>query len=149
MDRGSKSNLGPSSEPSHSLALTLAQGAQIALQGAHNIGQSLDMLEQAASSASGGICSCEMATSRQEAGPLGVWKNTSWVPVIFIPWSRSLQRLPGRAWLVSGTSTGYLACVTCGGRVAVVSAVLSGSVVVKQLHATLQNTPRKKTRQAR
>lgn len=146
MDTGSDANPGPSSAPSPSLDLTPVLGAQIALQDALTIGQSSDMLEQAALSLSGGICYCEMASPRQEAGERGVWKNTSWVPVIFMPSLPSLKRLPGRAWMLSGWSTGYLKCGNCGRLVAVVSAALSGSVVVNMLHATSRNTRRKPTK---
>jgi len=143
---GSGFNPGPSSVPSPSLDLTHVLGAQIALQGALTIGQSSAMLVQAAHSLSGGICSCEMALPRQEAGGREVWKNISWVPVIFMPSLPSLKRLPGRAWMLSGWSTGYLRCGNCGSLSAVVSAALSGSVVVSTLRPTSLSTPPKPTK---
>jgi len=120
--------------------------AQIALPGVLSIGQSSAMLVQAAASHAGGICSCEKALPRREVGGRGVWNATSWVPVIFMPSLPSLKRLPGRAWMFSGWSTGYLKCESCGGLVAVVSAALSGSVVHSMLHATFQSTPPKPTK---
>jgi len=146
MDPGSQSNRGPSSRPSPSQGLTPAQVAQIAHSDVLSIGQSSAMLEQAAASLDGGICSCAMAKSRQEAGRLGDWKNTNWVPVIFTPSSQSLKRLPGRVWMCSGWTTGYLECASCGGRSAVVSAELSGVVLVTTLPNTLASTPRKRTK---
>jgi len=145
-DRGSGFNRGPSSPPLHSLDLNLIQGAQIALQDVLTIGQSSDMLVQAASFPAGGICCCKMALLRQEVGRRGVWRDINWVPVIFMPSLPSLRRLPGRAWMLSGWCTGYLRCATCGGLVAVVSAALSGSVVVNMLHATSLSTALKPTR---
>jgi len=139
MDLGSASNRGPSSVPSLFPDLTPFLGAQIALPDALTIGQSLAMLEHHASSPDGGICSCKTGKSRPEAGRLGVWKDTNWVPVIFMPYLPSLRRRPGRAWMFSGWSTGFLRCVICGGLVAVVSAELSGCVVTHTLHATLAN----------
>ena len=143
MDPGLASNPGHSSahSPFHDPIPNL--GAQIALLGALTIGQSSDMLEQAAASHAGGICSCEKALPRREVGGRGVWNDTSWVPVIFMPSLPSLRRLPGRAWMFSGWSTGYLKCESCGGLVAVVSAALSGSVVHTMLHSTFQSTPPK------
>jgi len=143
---GSQSNPGSSSLllPSH--AQTHALGVQIALQGALSIGQSSDMLVRAAASHDGGICSCEVATSREKAGRQGVWKSTSWAPVIFMPSSQSIRPLPGRAWMCSGWTTGYLICVSCGGRSAVVSAELSGVVLATKLVATLASTPLKRTK---
>jgi len=146
MDRGSQSNPGPSSAPSRSPDPIPNPGAQTALQGALTIGQSSDMLVQAAASHDGGICSCEMALPRKEVGGRGVWKDTSWVPVTFTPLLQSLKRLPGRAWMFSGWSTGYLRCEICGGLVAVVSAVLSGSVVHTMLRSTFQSTAPKRTK---
>ena len=144
MDPGSQSNPGPSSPPSRFLGQTHVLGAQIAQQGALTIGQSSAMLEHQAATLAGGICSCAMAASREAAGRLGDWKNTSWEPVIFMPSSQSLKRLPGRVWMCSGWSTGYLKCESCGGHVAVVSAALSGSVVHTMLHSTFRSTPLKK-----
>ncbi len=148
-DPGLVSNPGHSSAPSPSLDQTLNLGAQVALQGAFTIGQSSDMLVQAAASHDGGICSCELALPRKEVGGRGVWSDTSWVPVIFMPSLPSLKRLPGRAWMFSGWSTGYLRCASCGGLVAVVSAALSGSVVHTMLHSTLQSTRRRRTKPVR
>jgi len=140
-DRGSASNPGHYSArlPSHDPIPNL--GAQIALQGVLTIGQSSVMLARAAASHAGGICSCEKALPRKEVGGRAVWNDTSWVPVIFMPSLPSLKRLPGRAWLFSGWSTGYLRCESCGGLVAVVSAALSGSVVHTMLHSTFPSTP--------
>jgi len=149
MDPGSESNPGNYSPHSPSLDPTPLLGAQIALQGAHTIGQSLDMLERAASSQDGGICSCKEAKSRQAVGQRGVWKNTSWVPVIFTPYLASLRMLPGRAWQLSGWSTGYLQCLNCGGRSAVVSLELSGCAVTTTLHVTLPSTLPKPKKRAR
>jgi len=143
---GSQSNPGPSSPLSPSLGQTHALGAQIALRDALTIGQSLAMLERQAASLAGGICSCEVATSREKAGRQGVWKNTNWVPAIFMPSSQSIRALPGRAWMCSGWTTGYLTCANCGGRSAVVSAELSGVVVATKLVATLPSTRRKRTK---
>jgi len=148
-DPGSASNLGPSSRPLLSLDLTQLLGAQIALHDALTIGQSSDMLVQAARSLDGGICCCAVALSRAEVGGREAWKDTSWVPVIFMPSLPSLKRLPGRAWMLSGWSTGYLKCKNCGAISAVVSAALSGSVVVSMLHATFLNTAPKPTKRAR
>jgi len=146
MDHGSEPNLGPSSPPSRFLGPTHALGAQIALPDALTIGQSSATLERLAASRDGGICSCAMAKSREEAGRLGAWKNTSWEPVIFMPSSQSLKRLPGRVWMCSGWTTGYLKCVSCGGRSAVVSAELSGVVLVTKLQSMLVSTPPKRTK---
>jgi len=143
---------GLQSNPGHSFAHSPSPdpipnlGAQIALQGALTIGQSSDMLVQAAASHDSGICSCVMALPRKEVGGRGVWNDTSWVPVIFMPSLQSLKRLPGRAWMFSGWSTGYLRCASCGGLVAVVSAALSGSVVHTMLHSTFQSTAPKPTK---
>jgi len=146
MDPGSASNRGPSLQPSRFLGQTLVLGAQTVLPDALTIGQSSAMLERRAASLAGGICSCELATSRKEAGRQGAWKDINWVPVIFMPSSRSLTPLPGRVWMCSGWSTGYLTCVKCGGRSAVVSAELSGVALVTKLVATLQSTRRKRTK---
>jgi len=145
-DPGLVSNPGHSSAHSPSPDPIPTLGAQIALQGALNIGQSSGMLMRAAAFHVGGICSCEKALPRKEVGGRGVWNDTSWVPVIFMPSLPSLKRLPGRAWMFSGWSTGYLRCVNCGGLVAVVSAALSGSVVHTMLHSTFQSTPPKRTK---
>jgi len=145
-DPGFQSNPGHSSAHSPFLDPILKLGAQIALQGALNIGQSSDMLVRAAASHVGGTCSCEKALPRKEVGGRGVWNDTSWVPVIFMPSLPSLKRLPGRAWMFSGWSTGYLRCESCGGLVAVVSAALSGSVVHTMLHSTFLSTPPKPTK---
>jgi len=143
MDHGSESNPGPSSAPSLFPGQTHVLDAQIALPGVLTIGQSSAMLERQAASLVGGICSCEMAASRQAAGRQGVWKNINWEPVIFMPSSRSIRPVPGRVWMVSGWSTGYLRCASCGGRSGVVSAELSGVALVTTLHSMLVNTPRK------
>jgi len=145
-DPGSLYNPGTTSAPLPSLDLTHVLGAQIALHDALTIGQSSDMLVQAARSQDGGICSCAMALSRKEVGARAAWKNTDWVPVIFMPSLPSLKRLPGRAWMLSGWTTGYLRCQICGAMSAVVSAALSGSVVVSMLHATFLNTAPKPTK---
>jgi len=149
MDHGLASNPGHSSahSPFHGPVPNL--GAQTALLGALTIGQSSDMLVQAAASHAGGLCSCEKALRRREVGGRGVWNDTSWEPVIFMPSLQSLKRLPGRAWMFSGWTTGYLKCESCGGLVAVVSAALSGSVVHTMLHSTFQSTPRKRTKPGR
>lgn len=147
-DPGSLYNHGTSFAPLLSPDLTHVLGAQIAQHDALTIGQSSDMLVQAARSLDGGICSCELALPRQEVGAREAWKDTSWVPVIFMPSLPSLKRLPGRAWMLSGWSTGYLRCRSCGGMSAVVSAALSGSVVVSMLHATFLNTAPKPTKLA-
>jgi len=146
MDPGSQSNPGASSAHSLSRGRIHALDAQIALHDVLTIGQSSAMLEHQAASLDGGICSCAMSKSRKEAGRLGEWKNTSWEPVIFMPSSQSLKRLPGRVWMCSGWTTGYLKCVSCGGRSAVVSAELSGVVLVTTLQSTLASTPRKPTK---
>jgi len=146
MDRGSVSNPGPSSQPSRFLGQTLVLGAQTALPDALTIGQSSAMLERRAASLAGGICSCELAISRTEAGRQGAWKDISWEPVMFMPSSRSMRPLPGRVWMCSGWTTGYLICVKCGGRSAVVSAELSGVVLATKLQSTLANTRRKRTK---
>jgi len=148
-DHGSPSNPGLSSPPSHFHGQTHSLGAQIAQPGALTIGQSSAMLERRAASLVGGICSCEMAKSRAEAGRQGVWKNTNWEPVIFMPSSQSMTPLPGRVWMCSGWSTGYLRCAICGGRSAVVSAELSGVVLATRLVSTLANTRRKPTKPVR
>ena len=147
-DPGSQSNPGPSSRPSRFLGQTHAQGAQIALPDALTIGQSSDMLARQAASLVGGICSCEMGISREKAGRQGVWKNISWEPVIFMPSLRSINPLPGRVWMLSGWTTGYLRCGSCGGRSAVVSAELSGAVLATKLQSTLASTPQKRTKRA-
>ena len=143
---GSQSNPGHSSPHLPSPGRTPAQAAQIALQGVLTIGQSLAMLERRAVSLAGGVCSCEQATSRHKAGRQGVWKDTSWEPVIFMPSFRSIRPLPGRAWMCSGWTTGYLICASCGGRSAVVSAELSGVVLATTLVATSASTPPKRTK---
>jgi len=148
-DPGSQSNPGPTSPHLLSPDLTPVLGAQTVLPGALSIGQSSDMLVQAALSLDGGICSCAMALPREEVGGREVWKGTSWEPVIFMPSLQSLKRLPGRAWMFSGWSTGYLKCRNCGGRAAVVSAALSGSATVTMLHATFLSTAQKPTKRAR
>jgi len=148
-DPGSASNPGASSQPSRFLGQTLVLGAQTALPGVLTIGQSGAMLARRAASLVGGICSCEKVLSRQEAGRHGVWKDISWEPVIFTPSLRSLTPLPGRVWMCSGWTTGYLICASCGGRSAVVSAELSGVVLATKLVCTLVNTPRKRTKPAR
>jgi len=145
-DPGLVSNPGHSSALSPSLDPIPLRDAQIALPGVLTIGQSSDMLVQAAVSRAGGMCSCEKGLPRWEAGGRGVWSDTSWVPVIFMPSLPSLKRLPGRAWMFSGWSTGYLKCKSCGGIVAVVSAALSGSVVHTMLHYTSRNTQRRRTK---
>jgi len=147
-DPGLVSNPGHSSAHSPFLDPIPNLGAQTALQGVLTIGQSSDMLVQAAASHVGGICSCEKALPRREVGGRGVWNATSWVPAIFMPSLPSLKRLPGRAWMFSGWSTGYLKCESCGGLVAVVSAALSGSVVHTMLHSTFQSTLRKRAKLA-
>jgi len=146
MAPGSQSNRGPSSLPSRFLGQTPVLGAQTVLPGALTIGQSSDMLEQQAASLDGGICSCEMGKSRQEAGRQGAWKSTNWEPVTFMPSLRSLRPLPGRVWMCSGWTTGYLKCASCGGRSAVVSAELSGVVLVTTLRSMLVSTRRKRTK---
>jgi len=148
-DPGLVSNPGHSFAPSPFLDPIPLRDAQIALPGVLSIGQSSDMLEQAVASLIGGVCSCEKALRRQEVGGRGVWNDTSWEPVIFMPSLQSLRRLPGRAWMFSGWSTGYLKCENCGSYVAVVSAALSGSVVHTMLHVTFQSTPPKPTKRAR
>lgn len=145
-DPGLVSNPGHSSAHSPFLDPILNLGAQTALLGVLTIGQSSDMLVRAAASHDGGVCCCEKALPRREVGGRGVWKDTSWVPVIFMPSLPSLKRLPGRAWMFSGWSTGYLRCVSCGGLAAVVSAALSGSVVHTMLHYTFPSTPPKPTK---
>jgi len=142
-DPGLVSNPGHFSSPSPSPDPIPLLGAQIALPGALTIGQSSDMLVQAAATHASGICSCSKALRRREVGARGAWNDTSWVPVIFMPLLPSLKRLPGRAWMLSAWSTGYLKCASCGGLVAVVSAALSGSVVHTMLHSTLASTPPK------
>jgi len=94
-DPGLASNPGHFFAHSPSLGLIPNLGAQIALPGALTIGQSSDMLVQAAASHAGGICSCEKALPRKEVGGRGVWNDTSWEPVIFMPSLPSLKRLPG------------------------------------------------------
>jgi len=149
MEPGSQSSPGPTSRPLRFLGQTHVLGAQIAQPNVLTIGTSSAMLEQTAASRAGGICSCAMAASREEAGRLGAWKNTSWEPVIFTPSSASLKRLPGRVWMCSGWSTGYLRCANCGGRSAVVSAELSGVVLVTKLQSTFPSTrPKKGTKLA-
>jgi len=145
-DPGLVSSRGHSSGPSPFPDPLQLRDVQIALPGVLSIGQSSDMLEQAAASQGFGICYCEKALSRQEVGGRGVWSDTSWVPVIFTAFSPSLKRLPGRAWMFSGWSTGYLKCENCGALVAVVSAALSGSVVHTMLHSTFQSTPPRKAK---
>jgi len=145
-DPGLVSNPGHFSSPSPFLDPIRLLDVQIALHGVLDIGQSSDMLVQAAASQNFGICYCEKALPRQEVGGRGVWNDTNWVPVIFIPSLPSLKRLPGRAWMFSGWTTGYLRCGSCGDLVAVVSAALSGSVVHTMLHSTFQNMPPRKAR---
>ena len=148
-DPGSQSNPGESSPPSPFPDQISSLGVQIALPDVLTIGQSLAMLERQASSLVGGICSCEMAASRLTVGRQGVWKNINWEPVTFMPSLRSIRPVPGRVWMVSGWSTGYLRCVSCGGRSAVVSAELSGVALVTTLHSMLANTPPKRRKPAR
>jgi len=143
MDHGSASSPGLSLQPSPFLAPAHALGAQIALPDALTIGQSSAMLKRRAASLAGGICSCELATFRKEAGRQGVWKDISWEPVIFMPSLRSMTPLPGRVWMFSGWTTGYLICAKCGGRSAVVSAELNGVTLATKLEYTLQSTPPK------
>lgn len=149
MVTGSDANPGPSFAPSPSPGQLPKRGAHDALQDARSIGRSLDTLVPAKSSPDGGACCCEMATYRLDHGPRGAWKNTSWVPVTCTPSLPSLRRLPGRAWMCSVSITGYLECVNCGGRSAVVSAELSGSVVLNMLPATSRNIAPKGTKLAR
>jgi len=146
MATGSESNPGPTSEPSPSQGQIPKWGAHDAPQDAQIIGRSSDTHAPVSVSAVGGICSCEMAKSRQEAGPHGAWKNTNWVPVTFTASLPSLRRLPGRAWMLSVSTTGYLECRKCGERSAVVSAELSGSVVLTMLHATSPSIAPKETK---
>jgi len=145
-DPGFQSNPGHFSSHSPSPDPIQLRDVQIALPGVLNIGQSSDMLVQAAASQGYGICYCEKALSRHEVGGRGVWNDTSWAPVIFMPSLPSLRRLPGRAWMLSAWTTGFLKCESCGGLVAVVSAALSGSVVHTMLHSTFQNTPPRKAK---
>lgn len=144
MPSGSKTSPGPSSRPSPSRGRTQFPDARTALLNAQNIGQSSAILAHQAASQGGGLCSCVMGSARLEAGARGAWKSISWEPVIFMPYLPSLKALPGRAWMFTGWTDGYLKCVDCGKIVAVVSAELSGVAVVNRLAGMSASTPRKK-----